>query len=66
MSDVNLPAYAKIPNGPHEPNVTPPGVVIVENSYKMTKNLMKITKPQVKMKSTHRSPPKKKDSVKWY
>jgi len=64
MSD--LPAYAKIPNGPHEPNVTPYGVMIVENSHKMTKTMMKITKPKVRVKSSNRSTPKKKGSVKWY
>lgn len=63
MNNDDVPAYARIPNGPHEPNITPPGVVIVENSHKMLKTLMKMAKPKVKMKATHRSATRK---VKWY
>jgi hypothetical protein len=66
----SLPSYAKIPNGSHEPNVTPPGIMVVEDSRKMAKTLMKMSKPKVQLKSTHRSTPRaparKKDQTKWY
>jgi hypothetical protein len=71
MSEVNLPAYAKLPNGPHEPNVTPPGVMIVEQPHKMAKTLMKLAthlhKPKPAPRPSHRSQPKvKKDATRWY
>lgn len=75
--DLHLPSYAKIPNGPHEPNVTPKGVMVVDEPYKMMKNLMKMAKPQVKLPTYKRGPTRsprtartarthKKGNVKWY
>jgi hypothetical protein len=71
--EVFLPSYAKIPNGPHEPNITLPGIMVVDQPYKMAKTLMKLAhrmaKP-VKSPKAHgkRAQPKtqKKDGVKWY
>lgn len=75
MSDVNLPAYARLPNGPCEPNVTPKGVMVVEQPHKMAKTLMKMANQLAKPRPQPQAPrsrplrsytrPHKKD-VKWY
>jgi hypothetical protein len=69
MNDPILPSYAKIPNGPHEPNVTQPGVMTTDEPYKMAKHLMKLANHLARPKAqprTSKARSHKKDSVKWY
>lgn len=73
MSDV--PAFARLPNGPHEPNVTPRGVMVVPDSHKLAKTLMKMGKPKgpapkghgqgTRRMPNHTRVPRSRD-VKWY
>lgn len=70
--DVNLPSYARLPNGPCEPNVTLKGIMVVDQPHKMAKTLMKMAhhlgKPKAQAKQSHRphSRQQKKGNVKWY
>lgn len=70
MNEPNLPSYAKLPNGPHEPNITPPGVMVVDEPRKMTKTLMKLAthlhKPKSPSRNIHGHAKTKKDQTKWY
>ena len=66
MNDFDVPAYARLPNGPHEPNVTPKGVMLVDKPHKMAKTLMKLASHLHKPKASPRPSRVKRSSTKWY